>query len=310
MSRIHEQAREQAEFWFARMQAEDCSAQARMAFRYWRTSSPQHAEAYRATEALWRSIGDVATDPGIRRLHAETLTETAPLPSAAPRRRPYRPVLVAAALIMAVTAGGLGWWSERNLHRTGLGERLVVMLDDGSSMTLNTRTRVRVRYSEGERALELLSGEALFDVARDAARPFIVRAGDGSVVALGTRFQVRRDDDQLRVVLLEGRVAFEQPHAEPLEMAPGEQIRVAEAKPAERRVVDTEAASSWTQGRMVFRATPLEEAIAEANRYARTRIRLADPARLDIRGQWTARHSLVAVEQQVPAVQNRNGQQV
>lgn len=277
MSAIHEQA----EYWFMRLQAEDCSAQERMAFQQWRTASPAHAAAYRRTAALWAEVGSVADDAGIRRLVAETLIETVPPAQRARHGAGWRkvvPALAASLMVVAAGWGAYGWWSEQGVHSTGLGERLVVALEDGSSMTLNTRTRVRVRYTEHERVLDLLAGEALFDVARDSLRPFRVRAGDGRVTALGTRFQVRREADDLRVVLLEGRVAFEQPHAAPVELLPGEQIRVADAQPAAPEVVDVEAAMSWMQGRMVFRATPLDEAVAEANRYARTRIRLGDPA--------------------------------
>jgi transmembrane sensor len=161
-----------------------------------------------------------------------------------------------------------------------------VTLDDGSVVTLNTETKLRVRFRADSRALELIRGEALFDVAHDAQRPFLVSAGDSRVRALGTRFQVRRDnDEQIKVVLLEGRVEVAREEVgDRLEMAPGEQVSFTKPdRPMTRRAIDPEAALSWTSGRLVFRATPLVEAVAEVNRYAKTKIRLADDSLSQLR---------------------------
>lgn len=90
--------------------------------------------------------------------------------------------------------------------RTALGERRQVALPDGSLMDLNSRSVVAVHYVKGQRGIELKQGEAMFSVEHDTSRPFVVDAGAGQVTVTGTRFDVRRDDDQTRVVVEAGTV--------------------------------------------------------------------------------------------------------
>jgi transmembrane sensor len=275
----------EAEHWFARLRSEECSAVERMAFRQWH-AQPQHASAYAATEALWEEAQHAQSHPEIERLMREVLEQTQPATVA--RRRWQMPAALAASVaVIAVALSALLLWpAPGDVYQTALGERRTVTLDDGSVVTLNTETKLRVRFRADSRALELIRGEALFDVAHDAQRPFLVSAGDSRVRALGTRFQVRRDnDEQIKVVLLEGRVEVAREEVgDRLEMAPGEQVSFTKPdRPMTRRAIDPEAALSWTSGRLVFRATPLVEAVAEVNRYAKTKIRLADDSLSQLR---------------------------
>jgi transmembrane sensor len=288
----------QAEYWLVRLHAENCSPQERMAFRQWRTE-PACAEAYAATEALWNDIGNVETHPEIRELSEEVLLETEPQRTTDHQPRTTQPfwrrpmALAASVAAIAVALGSALLLYDPNAHTTGLGEQQTVALADGSTVILNTETRVEVDFTETVRSLRLVRGEALFDVGKDPQRPFQVTAGDSRVVALGTRFQVRRDADRVKVTLLEGQVEIQKAkapdeHTAPyaLRLAPdifleaGEQITIAKAQNeiVREKIEDKEAVVSWTNGRLVFRATPLEEAVAEVNRYARTKLRIADPA--------------------------------
>jgi transmembrane sensor len=144
----------------------------------------------------------------------------------------------------------------------------------------------------------------LFQVAHDATRPFSVSTETSRTTALGTQFQVQRDDDHVVVTLAEGSVAVEgSAHGGSAswqdQLRPGEQLSI-DAKTAERslHIVDTQLVTSWTLGRHVFRATPLHEALDEVNRYASKKVRLGDPslADLPVAGNFVAGDSEVVVE--------------
>src|SRR5690606_33638330 len=87
-----------------------------------------------------------------------------------------------------------------------LGERRTETLPDGTEVVLNTDSALEMRYSKGRRYIEVKQGEAQFEVAHDASRPFVVSIGEDTVTALGTRFQVRREQGSAIVTLLEGSV--------------------------------------------------------------------------------------------------------
>lgn len=301
----------QAEYWFVRLRAENCSPQEQMAFRQWR-ADPACAEAFTATEALWHEVGDAKAHPDIERLSNNVLAETAPPPIPSPAsggglgwgRLTRRPLALAAGVAAIAFALSVALLYDPSAYTTGLGEQRTVALSDGSTVILNTDTRIEVDFTEDMRRLSLVHGEALFDVAKDSERPFLVAAGDNWVMALGTRFQVRRDSDRVEVTLLEGRVRVDKAlpskiedkqrttdpstglprMPEPILMEPGEQVTIAKASEeiVRERIQDEQAVVSWTNGRLIFRATPLDEAVAEINRYARTKIRVADPRLRDL----------------------------
>lgn len=348
----------QAEYWFVRLHAKDCSPQEHMAFRQWQTD-PECAEAYAATEALWDEVGGVREHPDIERLSRNVLIETGPHLRAtnnAQRTTPFwrQPMAIAASVaVVAVALVATLLFYDPNTYTTGLGEQETVTLADGSTVILNTETRIEVDFTEATRALRLVRGEALFEVSKNPDRPFLVTAGDSRVMALGTRFQVRRDTDRVEVTLLEGSVGIQRlsekeqgveentgkpvplPTAHdlrldpPILLEPGEQVTIAKAQKevSRRKVEDTEAVVSWTNGRLVFRATPLGDAVAEVNRYARTKLRIADPALaalpisgtfvtgdseflaaaletdLPIKADYTSRHEIVLRRQKNTVVQ-------
>lgn len=272
----------EAERWFARLKTSSCPAAERAAFERWRTD-PEHAAAYAQTERLWEGIGGLAGNPELEALSAQALRATDP------RRQRQRsgwhmPLGLAAsmavcALVVAFTLGVFDGVPPPVVHATGPGQRDTVRLEDGSQLMLNADTAVAVRMGSDSRTLTLERGEAVFGVAHDPRRPFRVEAGDGTVTALGTRFQVRHDPAQVTVTLLEGSVALERPGSgERRQLAPGDQATYGDAgTPIALRMVDTEVVSSWTRGRLLFRATPLVEVVAEVNRYAGTPLQLEDP---------------------------------
>ena len=184
-------------------------------------------------------------------------------------------------------------------YATAAGQRSTVELDDGSQLILNVGTRVDVKFGRNKRQLTLKAGEAVFTVAQDLRRPFVVLAADGEVTALGTRFQVRRESRRVTVTLLEGRVALDREHlASPVQLNPGDQVNFSpQDSGVSRRTVDLETAASWTTGRLKFRATPLAEVLAEVNRYTKPKIRLRDAslAQRPINGMFEMGNSAVVV---------------
>lgn len=167
-------------------------------------------------------------------------------------------------------------------------------MPDGSKATLAPGSALDLAYTAGERRARLVRGQVYFDVAHDAARPFVVEAEGRLVTALGTRFDVRSDSEGLRVTLLEGRVRVDVPGASPAQAAvvlrPGQELLVTPGKPEVVRQADTTSAETWREARLVFDDKPLSEVVAQLNRYAVLQLVIDDPrvAALRITGQFRA----------------------
>lgn len=248
-----------------------------MEFQRWR-AAPEHGAAYADTERLWESLGQLSERPDFEQLTQRILAQTAPQP------RRWQSFAIAGSATIALIGGGVFIWAQHRqppsvVYATKPGERSIVKLADGSQLVLNYATELDVRLDQKVRCVRLHKGEALFTVAHDQTRPFKVVAGDGVVTALGTRFEVRSDNQRVTVTLLEGHVSLDrQVDKEHVRLEPGEQVRYqVDAPELNRRTVDAAVAASWSTGRLRFRSTPLSEAIEEVNRYSTTQIRIVDP---------------------------------
>jgi transmembrane sensor len=265
--------------WFARLGRRAVTTESLRAFRDWRRD-PRNAEAYREVETAWTKAGGLAHDAEIR---AATEAALARRPLRARLRALLQDHPVGAGLAgggLALALGALAVLAALPAtYATGVGEQRLVVLKDGSRVRLNTDTRVAVRFAGGERRLTLRRGEAFFEVAHDPARPFLVDAGAADVRALGTRFDVRREPGAVQVVLVEGSVRVRRDDsADAWTLKPSQQLTVRKGDGARLAEADAGRATSWTSGRLVFRDTPLGEAVAEVNRYAPRKVVLADPA--------------------------------
>ena len=273
-------ARHEAAAWFARLKRRAVTTASLRAFRDWR-QEPDNAAAYRSVETAWSAAGGLADDPEIR---AATRAALARRPLRArirdalsdhPRLAWGLGGLACAALILGATGPVL----LQPTYATATGEQRLVILKDGSRVRLNTDSKVRVRFSGRERHVDLVRGEAFFEAAHDASRPFLVDAGRADVRALGTRFDVRRDDGRVQVTLVEGKVRVRQDgKAQAFTLAPSQQIVLDPGRAAAPEPADTARLTSWTTGRLIFHETPLAEAVAEVNRYAGQKIALDDAA--------------------------------
>jgi len=276
----------------------------REAFNAWQAQSPQHAQAYARADAARRLAEMLADESQMQALRRDTLGRVA-REGAQRRRRQRGGWAVAASVAVFGLLGAIGLnlggsWKvvddardalAGNVYQTGVGQRESFVLADGSTITLNTDSRVSTHYRDGLRAVTLERGQALFKVAKDRTRPFVVSAGGRQVTALGTEFDVYLSSRAFEVTLLEGRVTVTRAAkaaaaaasakaaagaAALAELRPGEQF-VAAAKTAPQvRAADVRRVVSWRNGQIVFENERLSDAVAEINRYSQRKIVLAD----------------------------------
>ena len=247
-----------------------------------------------------------------------------PLPAPAalpppPQPRWHWPTARVASLAMIVVCAGA--WYLAGLspsdYVSGTGERRVIHLDDGSTVTMNTQSRMRVWLSHQRRDIELVDGEALFAVAHDAGRPFRVHVGHTVVEAVGTEFSVYRGQHGTKVAVVEGRVkifAYQSPAplilnpnavawtdlgaAEfqrpppPIPVSAREEAQVSGESGSsapfdvERRNVsalELEHHLAWVNGQLIFDNATLAETVEEFNRYNRRKLRITDPTLAQLR---------------------------
>lgn len=199
------------------------------------------------------------------------------------KRAPLRAVAAGAFLCLAVGLGGYWVLKEQSAYSTSVGEQRSTKLEDGSFIYLNTHSKVEVHFSNEARNVRLVRGEALFVVERDSSRPFTVTAGDTTVRAIGTQFNVRRRArGDAEVAVVEGSVqvtALDEHAGFPAQkLVAGEAVQVSQGKIAARSARVAAEALAWRQRRLVFHDARLVDVAAEFNRYNRTRIRIEGDA--------------------------------
>ena len=317
MSRAHArhpmntQIYEEASDWLVKHRTGELGEADRVAFDSWLRTSPVHVRAYLEMAEIWEDAAalDPATNASVDELIARAQGEgnvVALSPEVAGRGAPAdrgmvadshvgadrrargrfssRALLAAAVAVVCVGGGVFAWLNRAPVYSTGVGEQRSLTLEDGSMVTLDTRSRIRVRFSERERDIDLLEGQALFRVAKNDRQPFVVRSDVAAVRAVGTEFDVYRQRTGVSVTVLEGRVAvtsssFEQRRADDAVLvSAGQHVAVLEsAKVTPSAVADVAAATAWTQRRLIFESTPLSAVVEEFNRYNARRLVIAAP---------------------------------
>lgn len=292
-------ARREAAQWVARLDR-GLSAAEEAALREWLNTDAGHGEALLATAELWDKMEDLS--------RLSSLFDRPRPARAAPAWR-WPAAVAASVLCLVLTAL---WLLPANPdssplpvaghYETAVGEQAVVTLADGSELTLNTHSRVRVDYSREARILRLERGELHIAVAHDAERPLSVIVQDKIVQALGTAFNLRITDPQhVELIVSEGRVAVreglagaesERQARRKLEGAAGVRAvnggekLVLNATSRAVQKLDPMALSdtlSWREGKLVFRGETLAQALDEINRYTTTQFEFAEPDLADIR---------------------------
>lgn len=324
---LNEQIGEAAADWLVAFCEGEVDASGREAFMEWLRSSPEHVRAYLRISALWEDEDLFARS---RKLDADALVQRAlaesnvvclpgadigmrgtgdgrPAPPPPVQRRGVRRFAVAASVLVAtIGITSLVWLHAEAplVYQTAVGEQRTVTLSDGSTLSLNARSKVVVKYDETRRAVDLVEGQALFRVARNPQRPFIVHSDSAIIRAVGTQFDVSRRPDKTVVTVVEGRVAVSETKVAgrggSSALAPGS--KSSSAEPGAARFVsageqviatasalttvqraDVAAATAWTDGKLVFRSSPLAEVIDELNRHTPRRFVIEDEQLADVR---------------------------
>jgi len=320
--KLNTQIYEEASAWFVECLSGDLDDVGRREFDRWLRKSPEHVRAYLEIAAIWTE--GPSMDP-TRRWDADSLIAQArkdrdnvvalgatdavpkhegrvPLPqavaSAEPRRSssPRRYFAVAASVAVLGIGGSWVWLAYSSPeYATTVGEQRSIELADGSTVSMNSKSRIRVRYSKGERAIDLLEGQALFHVAKDQTRPFMVSADGTRVRAVGTQFDVYEKHKGTTVTVLEGQVAVLAPSAsvsaagsnvpQRADAAPlvaillstGEQLTVTPKVAQKSDHPNIAAATAWTQRQIIFESATLSEVAEEFNRYNQRQLVIEDP---------------------------------
>lgn len=266
---IAESADDAAVAWFVRLRDEQATAADRRAFEAWLHADPRHERAWRELEGIWGALDAVA--PG----HAPARER--PVASRFPFRLPALRHLAAAAMVLLGLAAGWqlvppGLMAD---HRSGIGERRLVGLADGSQVELAPGSALDVAFSGSRRGVRLLAGEAFFTVAKDTGRPFVVEAGTGRVEVLGTAFDVKiRDEGGVAVVVTENTVAVSANGRQAVRVGEGQSVSYDGAGVSQPRRADLDLVGAWRQDQLVFHDAPLGAVLAELGRYRHGRIQL------------------------------------
>jgi len=257
--------------WVLRLQDDQAGESDWLAFDSWLARSPGNGIAYDRALALWHELDQAA--PALkRRLGGVTLIT-------------WRMSAAAGALAAGLM---IGWVliAERpsaiaETYQTATGEQKNITLADGSRIDLAAASRMTVSLDQDTRRVSMERGEAIFDVAPDSARPFVIAAGDRAVRVVGTEFDVRRRDGAFSVTVRRGVV-----EVAPAGSAEGATVRLVAGDRVDHREgsadqraskVSADEVFGWRSGRLVYRERPLSEVVADLNaQYARP-VTLADP---------------------------------
>jgi transmembrane sensor len=346
---------EQACEWFVEFRAAAADEQVRHAFHAWLQQAPAHMAAYLDVASSWNWTD--ALDLSVR-FPREALIAQArddgdnvvAHPRAADPGKPVRHPVAAswlrsparwalAASVVAVLAVVLGTaWMLLNrgpVYSTGIGQKRLIRLPDGSTIHLNASSRIMVRYTRYRREIDLLRGQALFADTYEPSRPFIVRSHGTVVRAIGTQFDVNVLDAETIVTVIQGKVAVAQqrrafhlaanrpqplaPHAaadaSTVYLSAGEQLTVSPTwhmQPVRANVTD---AIAWTHHQLIFTSTSLRDVVQEFNRYNARTLVIASPSlesfKIDGVFSSTDPKSLLAFLRESPGIKvTENGEEV
>jgi transmembrane sensor len=262
---------DQATSWFIRLQADDISEYERQRFHNWYHVNPAHKAAYEQAQKFWSALETPAehVHARINATHRRMIHKR-PAP-----RLAWVSCAFAFMAIIAIQLPGYfqNWQSDYYTHP---GECQTVSLQDGSQVTLNTDTAITIEFSEQQRRIHLLRGEAYFKVAHNKARPFIVAADNITARAVGTAFSVNTLDDNIQVAVNEGIVAVNA-NQQTIQLKASQQATYSHGHLAAESVV-IDNALAWRNGQVVFDRQPLAQVIQTINHYRKGAIVVANPA--------------------------------
>ncbi|MFZ4873791.1 FecR family protein [Janthinobacterium sp. Mn2066] len=280
--------------WFSRRHQLDAGQQA--AFETWLAQDVAHGRAYAAMQDTHRQVRQIPPEIAARWKVAPAAPTT---PAVQPRRHWLRgwPYAAAAMLALSVAAGGYEWSQQQatftQSYATQRGQRLAVNLPDGSTLTLDTATRLNVSLYPRRREVQLLQGEAMFQVQAKQGLPFDVLSGPLNVTVVGTQFSVRNTlpyDGNLRVAVQQGHVRVTANGQSQVDLLAGQGVQAdAAGQLSSISHLPPDSVAPWRNGRVIVDNLPLGQVLAEFERYGDTGLVVRDPAvaRLRIGGSFS-----------------------
>lgn len=267
-----------AEFLVARRNGKSWSDADEQMLNTWLTESMAHRIAFWRLESVWNRADRLSA--------LRPLAQAKNTPTPNPHKR-IAPSAFAAAVIAGIAALGLSsnlLWNQPRVasYSTSVGGRETIRLADGTTIELNTNTVVRTALTEVRRTVELVRGEAYFQVRHDERRPFVLLAANHRVIDLGTKFLAREEGTRLKVVLIEGSAKVETgiatDDAKSALLKPGDQAVATAHELTITRKSDKQLESElgWQRGVLVFQRATLIEVAREFNRYNSRKIVIAD----------------------------------
>lgn len=264
----HSHAQDQALAWFARLQDSKVSNRDKAAFVEWLAANSDHQAAFNKVEQLWQSA----------ELN-QALSHYAAIPLPVTHKRNPTFHWAAAASVVLVcgwlfAASGLitRWQAD---YVTGTGEQRRIELVDGSAMILNTDSAVALNFSDAQRGIKLLQGEAYFEVQPDKTKPFIVATAQGTVRVVGTRFTVKAGEST-EVDVDSGIVACAGASSGNVQLTAGQHTEISTNTVSPASAINPMHSFAWLKGRLIFQDQPLAQVLAELDRYHPGVILLSD----------------------------------
>ncbi|MGX9695717.1 FecR family protein [Janthinobacterium lividum] len=262
-------AAEQAARWIVRLSADDPSERdtARAGFAAWKAADPLHATVAAGMENLLLQLSAVREPAG-----GDHRPARAALAALAPKRQRLRQLAAASAVAVLALTGALVI-SERPAYlladlRSPTGQWQTHTLADGSRLTLGSHSAVNVRFNAGERHVELVRGDILVDVAKDAQRPFIVDSNQAAIRALGTRFSVRKEGGSTTLSMLESKVLAQVPQHPAVVVQAGQRARITDDGVGPIVAIDAASVQeAWRAHQLVVDDQPLTEVLDELARH-------------------------------------------
>lgn len=309
---INEKLVDEAEAWIVRLRSDRVTHDDKIQFSSWLNSSPEHLAAFDYAASIWETLGSFASLPEICEQASQVDSSTSSQDNIAPsnvtqlssareakeNQQPTKKTqrfswkqasaLAACYALIAIAFGFLSpdGNNTATTYETLAGEFLSVDLEDGSVLELNTKTQVEISFSKELRQLKLIRGEAYFAVEPDKSRPFVVDVGEGSVTAVGTAFNIRKDNSTTSVTVTEGivDVALSEPtySNEKRRVTVNQQVKLGQRGLSPIKNITSERSTAWRDKTLVFSDTDIAEALKELSRYLDTPA-IADASLEDLR---------------------------
>lgn len=303
-----DQINQQAAEWFTLMQSAGVSAEDRQRLNDWLAEHPEHQHAYNQIERVWQTLGDISNTAEASALRRSVAPLSARLMSffkaPAAMIRAVIPVpKFAMGFVSACVVAGLILLPRPSEpitthYSTEAGEIRTITLADNSEITLSAKSQISTRISETQRSVNLVSGEAFFDIAKDRQKPFFVTVNNVAVEVVGTQFNVQKIRDAVSVAVLEGVVnVFGEETVDRLVAAVPDVVLTAGQKVVKASgqafdaVIDVPSSDlgAWRMGRLIYTDVSLTDVVTDAGRYFDGKILLQSPELADVKVTMTLR---------------------